>query len=79
MICLEHTPPPANYLKGKQRKGSTPLKESHNNHFKLKARAFFLRIVFSRKIAVYITGFCQRQSQENFAKFLVTLQAEGEE
>ena len=41
VVCLDHSPPPANYLKGKQREGSTLLKESHNNHFKLKARTFF--------------------------------------
>ena len=31
----------ANCLKGEQREGSTPMKESQNNHFKLKARTFF--------------------------------------
>ena len=41
VVCLDHIPPPANCLKGKQHEGSTPLKESHNNHFKLKARRFF--------------------------------------
>ena len=53
VVCLLHIPPLTNCLKGKQHKWSSLLKESHNNHFKLKAHTFFLRIVFSRKIAVY--------------------------
>ena len=41
VVYLDHIPLPANCLKGKQREESTPLKESQNNHFMLKARTFF--------------------------------------
>ena len=57
VVHLDHIPPPA---KGNQCEGSTPLKESHNNHFKLKA----------------CTLHAQVHVQENSAKFLVMLQAE---
>ena len=56
--------------------GSTPMKESQNNNFKLKACTFFYESFFLGKL-LYITRFFQRQPQENFANFLVTLQAEG--
>ena len=52
LACLDCIPAPTNCLKGKQHEDSTTLKESHNNHLKLKARPF-LRILFSRKIAAY--------------------------
>ena len=59
MVCLKGKQK-GNSLKGKQCEGSTPLKESHNNHFKLKA----------------CTLHAQVHVQENSAKFLVMLQAE---
>ena len=79
-------------LEGKQREGSTSLKESRNNHLKLKAH-IFLRILFSRKIAIYykilsehgtiirtivrIIIPCSEAATRKFRKFLVTLQVEG--
>ena len=50
VVYVDHIPLPANYLKGKQHKESTPLKESQNNN---KSTYIFLRILFSRKIVVY--------------------------
>ena len=76
MVYRDHIPLPANCLKGKLREESTPLKESQNNHFMLKARTFFYEFFFLEKM-LYITRLFRRQSQKNFAKFLVTLQAEG--
>ena len=64
-----------NCLKGEQHEGSTPMKESQYNHFKMKARTFFYESFFLGKL-LYITRFFQRQPQKIFANFLVTLQAE---
>ena len=41
VVCLDHIPPPGNCLRRKRHEGSTWLKESHDNHFKLKAHTFF--------------------------------------
>ena len=67
MVYLDHIPLlPANCLKEKQRDRSTPLKEISRQSFQAE----------NSKL-LYITRFFQRQPQENFAKFLVTLQSEG--
>ena len=68
VVYLDYIPLPAKCLKGKQREGSTQLKESHNNHFKL-STYIFLRIFFSSKIAAYYKIFSGATTRK-FCKIL---------
>ena len=70
LLCLNHSPTLASCLKGKHCEASTPLKESHNTHLKLKSTYIFLGILFFRKVSEYCKIFSEAATRK-FCKILM--------